>query len=336
MYRIKKKRNHWYVSGQVKGVRVRRKFDLALPKEEIERLVEQMTLQALTHGLGCHTKTLNDAVALYERGRGAIPKSTVYTLRQIEKDLGGTRLLSVNAGDLNSYALRKWGHLKPGARRRYITTLQAVVNNAAEYGWCHKVSLRRPADSPERQRFLSEDEQEALLLWSPEYVWPLFLFALMTGARIGELVALTWSDIVERPDGSKHVTLASRKGKGVRRVRTVPLNRRAEEALIEQARLNGQGPVPLWRRKGAVFRKLDGRKWGSAASVASVFRQTVERAGLEDVRPHDLRRTFASTLMMRGVSMRTIAELLGHSDLGMVSRYAHLAPGAKEAAVLHL
>jgi site-specific recombinase XerD len=61
--------------------------------------------------------------------------------------------------------------------------------------------------------------------------------------------------------------------------------------------------------------------------------KVVRRAGLRRIGWHVLRHTYASHLAMRGASLLEIKELLGHSDLSITMRYAHLSPNARRAAV---
>jgi len=61
--------------------------------------------------------------------------------------------------------------------------------------------------------------------------------------------------------------------------------------------------------------------------VKNAFHTALEEAGVENFTWHDFRHDYASRLVMAGVSLRAVAELLGHKGLRMVMRYAHLAPG---------
>jgi integrase len=278
-------------------------------------------------------KSVSEAIALYRRARPDLGASSLFHLRRFEADMGTRWLAGMSQTVMRNYVMDTWGHSTSTLRRASNTVLGAL-NHAAEHGWCDPVSIRRPADGPERSRFLSEDEETAILLEAPEYIWPALLFMLTTGARVGETTVLQWRDVVDRGDGTFHVVLRSRKGTGVWRERTVPLSPRAMQAVREQARLNSQGHVSVSGRRGPVFRTYHGAARSCAGSLSTQFRKAARKAGINDVTVHDLRRTFASRMAMRGVSMRTIADLLGHSGLGMLTRYAQMAPGAKEVAVL--
>jgi hypothetical protein len=83
-----------------------------------------------------------------------------------------------------------------------------------------------------------------------------------------------------------------------------------------------------------VFPHHGGRQDGQpVVSVKNGFRTAMEIAGIKDFTWHDLRHTFASWLMVRGASLRAVAELLGHRGLRMVMRYAHLSPAYLSAEV---
>ncbi|MCY1552644.1 Tyrosine recombinase XerD [compost metagenome] len=67
--------------------------------------------------------------------------------------------------------------------------------------------------------------------------------------------------------------------------------------------------------------------------VKTAWLELLKNAGVEDFRWHDMRHDFASRLVMAGVPLNTVRDLLGHSDIKMTLRYAHLAPDSKAAAV---
>ena len=76
-----------------------------------------------------------------------------------------------------------------------------------------------------------------------------------------------------------------------------------------------------------VFPHTAGPKAGEPVrDIKNGFHRALELAEIRDFTWHDLRHTFASWLMMRGASLRSVAELLGHQSLKMTMRYAHLSP----------
>ena len=159
-----------------------------------------------------------------------------------------------------------------------------------------------------------------------DYVTPIVTLALHTGLRRGELFQLRWRDID---------LLASRvtvRGEGAKsgQTRHVPLNATAATVLAswrgQQASIDGDG---------IVFAGADGEPLEDIKKVwAAVLKRTVPV--IDRFRFHDCRHHFASKLVMAGVDLNTVRELLGHGDIKMVLRYAHLAPEHTAAAVAKL
>jgi hypothetical protein len=131
-------------------------------------------------------------------------------------------------------------------------------------------------------------------------------FSLFTGLRQAEALGLAW----ERVERSRGVVLLEVTKSGKRR--GVPLNGRADAVLLRR----GQ------QSSGLVF--------GSSrfAAFRSSWEYAVERAKLVDFHWHDLRHTFASWSVQMGASLQEVKDLLGHSNLAMTLRYAHLAPSS--------
>jgi integrase len=147
-----------------------------------------------------------------------------------------------------------------------------------------------------------------------DHLMPMALLALNTGLRRGELTQLTWNDI---DFDNKLLTVRAGYAKSGK-TRHVPLSPGALRVLTK------------WRKQHPEGRLFN------VGSVTKAWRALMEKAGIEDFRFHDLRHTFASWLVMAGVDLNTVRELLGHSDIKMTLRYAHLAPEHKAAAVARL
>ena len=151
-----------------------------------------------------------------------------------------------------------------------------------------------------------------------DHLTPIVLLALNTGLRRGELFNLSWADLdLTR----KNLTI---RGEGAKsgRTRHVPLNGEACEVL------RAWGP-----RTDLVFPGDDGLPM---TTLKTAWLKVAKSATLNDFRFHDLRHTFASKLVQRGVDLNTVRELLGHSDFSLTLRYAHLAAENKAAAVAKL
>lgn len=148
-----------------------------------------------------------------------------------------------------------------------------------------------------------------------DHLTPVVLLAINTGLRRRELLTLQWADIdLEGCMLTVRDTVA-KNGKQ----RFVPLNSEAHAVLTKWALQRG--------KEGAVFGISDAKTaWANALKAAEI----------KGFRFHDLRHHFASRLVRAGVDLNTVRELLGHADIKMTLRYAHLSPDGLAAAVAKL
>jgi len=197
-----------------------------------------------------------------------------------------------------------------------------MLRLAKRWGYLDQVpEIQLPKKPEDRQRYLEQDELARLLAASAksknENLHAIVTLAVNTGMRKGELLGLEWERINLSTSGITLYRTKSGKPRGV------PINQAVYDALV------GLEPDPQ-RRAGLVFRRRDGAAWGQ---IRTAFASACKKAAIQQFRFHDLRHTAASHLVMRGASLNDVRELLGHSDLKMTQRYAHLSPAHLRQAV---
>ena len=253
--------------------------------------------------------------------------------RYILPDLAGRKLSDIKVRDVEKLKGRLLAKgLKPKSVNNALGTLGKLLRYAEEIEVIGSVPRVRKLKAPPPEfDFLTFDEAERLLKaasYNPEWHAMIF-FALRTGVRYGELSELRWRDVdlsagrvlVRRSYCVGQVTTP----KGGRQ-REIPLSPRTVELLKKRRQLRHlQGD-------GLVFCKEDGgRHIHRRADVA--LKRCCRFAGLREIGWHKLRHTFASHLAMRGVSLKSVQELLGHATMEMTMRYAHLSPEVNNTAV---
>ena len=180
-------------------------------------------------------------------------------------------------------------------------------------------------DSPDKAvQFFTEEQMDSIFENSPEKLRDLFEFYYLTGLRNGELINLTWSDV---DLGNKQIKIESKTNWNTktRNVRYIPLNDKAIEILNRQ---------PHYKDHEFVFTILKGTPL-SKQYARKVLKKILSKIGLTGS-PHKFRHTFASHLVMKGVSIYEVSRLLGHTNIEMTMKYAHLAPDHLRKAIERL
>ena len=188
----------------------------------------------------------------------------------------------------------------------------------------------RPRVPRSKIRVLDPEESRQLLAAAHgDRLEALYVLALTTGLRQGELLGLRWSDIdlpgatlgVQRGLTELNGKLEFSEPKTARSRRRVDLPALAVSALESHRQRQTALPHPT----ALVFTDTIGGPIRKQNLVRRSFKPLLKRAGLPPIRFHDLRHTTASYLAMNGASLHEIAAILGHKTLAMVQRYAHLS-----------
>lgn len=248
--------------------------------------------------------------------------------------------------------------IKPATVNRDLSRIRGALSRAVDWGMldAHPMKTVKQAKGVDdsRVRYLTAGEEKALRdalaareverrasrdrhnawhasrgnpghpVWPADgytdHLTPLVLLALNTGMRRGELLGLEWAS-VNLPGRLLTVTVGNAKS---RKARHLPLNAEALDVLTR------------WQKQAVKDARLvfpSPKTGGRMDNINSSWEEVCDAARLAEFRFHDLRHTFASRLVMAGVDLNTVRELLGHSDIRMTLRYAHLAPDKLADAV---
>lgn len=264
------------------------------------------------------------------------PERDPFSAKALFPFFTGRTLDQIGAAEVRGYIrARTDAGIAAGTINKEIGLMSAALNWARrELEWpaANPWESRRLREPRGRQRWLTEAEAARLLRVAEENVRAPWIadfvrLGLYSGMRPGEMLALRWDQVDLKRN---RVTLDADDQKNGK-PGLVPLNDEARAALLNRARFRAtHAPDSPW-----VFCNTQGERLGD---VGRSFETCVRRAGLTDVHPHDLRRTFGSWLVQKGVGIDRVSKLLRHGDVSITARvYAHLRPSDLEdaAAVLN-
>jgi len=226
---------------------------------------------------------------------------------------------------------------KPSANR-LLSMLRAILNKAYEWGELGQPAyVRMNKTKSLRNYFLLPKEEKKLIAACPPAIANFVIFLLDTGARLTEAQQLIWRHVDLNRKPRAVVTFVHTKNGDFR---TVPLPRRAVE-MLQRLHATHSDPDELvfselaYRKITDKYGRLFCEKGERIPLSALHARYIIARGvvGLNQVRLHDLRHTYASKLVQRGVPLYEVAKLMGHRRIEMTMRYAHLAVGNLDNAV---
>jgi integrase len=199
--------------------------------------------------------------------------------------------------------------VRPASVNRELDCLRTILAKAVEWGKLLENparNVKRLKVDNRRTRILTEAEQHAILAACRRKLRAIVTLALITDARIGELLALRWEHC---QDG--YVTFLETKSG---RMRRIPISPAIEAVLAGQPRVHP-----------SVFTNSRTKQPFTVNGTAHVFRRAIERAGVTsgDVTLHTLRHTALSRMIANGVDDYTVMEISGHSSTRMLARYTH-------------
>jgi integrase len=268
----------------------------------------------------------------------------------IKPSLGRLRLKALTPAHVRGlYCERLDSSLAP----RMVQLVHVTLHKALEQAVADALIPRNATDAvrpprPTTKEIRPLDREQARTLLEAaggERLEALYILALTTGMRQGELLGLKWDDVdLERGTLQVRRTLSTANGPGfafhppktAKGRRSIGLTKRAVRSLRKhrvaqlEERVGLAGP---YTDHGMVFSTRRGTPIPRADLTNRSFKPLLRRAGLPDMRFHDLRHTCATLLLERGIHAKIVQELLGHATISVtLDTYSHVLPGMGDAA----
>jgi integrase len=263
--------------------------------------------------------------------------------------LGHIRLQKLTPQHVQAlYAQKIKEGLSPNRVRTFHAVLHKALENAVKWSLVGK-NVCDVVTPPARVRTeikpLTQEQAKRLLEVVREHkLESLLTLALVTGMRRGELLALHWQDIDFNTGSLQVKRTVSRVGKfGL--VVSEPKTARSRRKImlpafvleiLKQHRSHQNvlrlQALKLWKENDIVFSNIYGG-YTEPANLHEHFKSILKKAGLPDIRFHDLRHSAASILLEMGVHPKVVQELLGHSNISTtMDIYSHVLPSMQQEA----
>lgn len=230
--------------------------------------------------------------------------------------MGNLRLSSITVRDITAFHTKEKERNTSTTANHYLVLIKRMLNLAVKWGLLEKnpaAGMDKFKEPPHRERYLSKEELprflKALDQQEDRQSMAVIKLLLFTGCRKGEILSLHWNQV--KLDEGRLFLPITKSGQS----RSVFLNAKAKEVI------EGLG---VSTSEGYVFPSRAGSRKGHLQDLRKPFEKVCEAAGIEGLRIHDLRHSFATFAVRSGASLYDIQKLLGHSDIAMTQRYAHM------------
>jgi excisionase family DNA binding protein len=251
--------------------------------------------------------------------KGMLEKSR---MRKLTDFFGGYTLREVTPMMIERFRAER---LAAGNKRstvnRFLALMKRMYTLAINEGLAKenpvkKVKFFSEADNI-KERILNPEEEKRLMAVAPPRLRPILVIALNSGLRFSEIMNLEWKHI---DFNGRRLRVERTKSK---KVRYVNMNNPLLEELLQlRVSANGSPYLFLNPKTGKPF-----------TLVRKSFLTACKKAGIQGLRFHDLRHTFATRLIQKGVDIETVRALLGHYSIVLTQRYTHSNNEMKQRAV---
>ncbi len=237
------------------------------------------------------------------------------------------------------------GRYGPGLSDRTVRNCHALCRTALERAVEEKLISRNPAvgcklppSRPKEMQVLTAEEMQRLLIQAREEgCFELFLLELSTGLRRGEICALRWDDL-NLTTGELRIERQVRRVKGELVISQPKTKASSRSVILPSPILN----VLTEYKKGTTFRwmfpsPVNENAPKDPAAVRKRLSLVLEHAGCKHVRFHDLRHTFATNALERGMDVKTLSAIIGHvSSATTLNVYAHVTDDMRKTAAVKI
>lgn len=291
----------WHFRGTIAGRRVRGSTETE-DRARAQRIASEREQREWTRHLDGPGATLtfaDAAIAYREAG-----KSTRF-LARVEDHWRDTLVRDITDQSVRSAANKLYPGTSAATRNRQVVVpTQAIINYAAENGWCPHLKVRRFKVDKKIKEPVTLPWVNSFAENASPHLGALCMFMYGTGARIGEAVAITWADV----------------------------DLSARTVIIRQTKIGDERIAHLQPRLLAAISNIPSNRnpdervfcYEHRDNVRKTWDKAIKRAGIKMLSPHSCRHGFATTMLHAGIDVKTVAQMGGWKDVAtLVKTYAH-------------